>query len=101
MVAGIRMGGRCSAELLREQIGQVNVLPSKDYISFLGRVGILLIRYAGRWAGRLKTGALPEALKVVREVVDASLGWSGDKGRPGGAYTYVRNAWGEGQRMGG
>ena len=27
---------------------------------------------------------------------DGSLGWSGDKGRPGGAYMYVGNAWGEG-----
>ena len=28
---------------------------------------------------------------------DGSLGWSGDKGHPGGAYMYVGNAMGEGR----
>ena len=78
------MGARCSAELLREQVGQVNVLPSKDCVDQFFREGrILLITYAGSWEvgwGGLQVAEVREAVEEGVVVVGARYG-RGMRGR--------------------
>lgn len=76
MVVGIWVGARCNTELLREQVGQVNVLTPKQGLHrsvFLGRVGILLITYTGSW--EVGWGGLQVA--EVRGVVEEGGGGGG------------------------
>ena len=71
------MGARCSAELLREQISQVNVLPSEDCLDQFFRKGRNFAHHLCwevGWGG-LQVAEVTEVVEGAVVVVGTRYGW--------------------------